>query len=707
MVVRIHRTAALAALMLLCLALTAICAQPVTNFSFAHTSDDHVQKLASVTISEFENPQPILLEPFNVTALPISFVIDTGDITEFGGRGSFEKFQSFYSNVKVPYYIALGNHDGTWRSLTYEIRQLYGSPYYSFDKFGCHFVMLCSAGFQHPLPSFGPEQLVWLKKDLEKVGKDVPVFLGVHHPLNTTEFASRFDVDRLLDVIRPYNVVVIMYGHGHGANHGMYENFTIVQGGSTYGPGPAGYQVYSIMDGVLRVAYKDQGPQAKATKKMIEKPLAPPAKRYRSIKIDLPREGSTYSAQLPVKAWISADRGEIKSATLYLDGAKEGLDLPVKSGGSFERTVSLQGLSAGAHSIKLAFVGDNGAVYNKSTFFYVESTQPKVRWRVMMDTASKTTPTANETSVFVGGYDGTVRAYDTKSGKLRWQFKTAGGIAGQILLHGDKVYVGSEDRMLYCLTAAKGDKVWSFEAEEPIYSSPVTDGKAIYFGCGSGAFYAVDVARGKEIWKNPEAKYNIEIKPFLWDGKVYYGAWDTFIYCVNTADGKLVWKHVGQGSSQGGAAAYYSPADCGPVVCKGVVFAPDRKYEMSLSDSATGNVISAMTAVAAVGLSLDGNSVYLRRTTSKLDKVDSTGKAVWTSDVPTGMVPAAPTEADGIVYVCGNKGTVSAVSAADGKVLWQYDSTPSLYVLAGVGASGSTAYVVGTDGSLTALDTKK
>jgi len=95
--------------------------------------------------------------------------------------------------------------------------------------------------------------------------------------------------------------------------------------------------------------------------------------------------------------------------------------------------------------------------------------------------------------------------------------------------------------------------------------------------------------------------------------------------------------------------------------------------------------------------------VYLRRTSSKLDKVDSTGKVVWSADVPAGIVPAAPTEVGGIVYVCGNRGTVSAVSASEGKVLWQYDSTPSLYVLAGVSASGSTAYVVGTDGSLTAL----
>lgn len=706
MALRIYRSAALAALLLLCSALVAICAQPVTNFTFAHTSDDHVQRLAPITISEFENPQPITLQPYNVTALPVSFVVDTGDMTEFGGHANFLKYMSYFDKVKIPHYLCVGNHDGTWRSLTYEVRQLFGSPYYSFDKFGCHFVILDSAGFQHPLPSFGPEQLMWLRKDLEKAGKDVPVFVALHHPLNTTEFASRYDVDRLLDVIRPYNIVVVMYGHGHGANSGKYENFDIVQGGSTYGPGPAGYQVYSVIDGILRIAYKDQGPQTTATKAMLEKPLAAPAKRYPAIKIDSPAEGSTYSAQMPVKAWIAAGQGEIKSAALHIDGAAAATDLSSKPGGSFECSVPLEGLRPGAHSMKLTFTGQDGAAYNRSTFFYVDSTKPKVRWRVLMDTASKTTPTISDSMVYIGGYDGTARAY-TISGKFRWQYQTGGGIAGQILLQGDKVYVGSEDRNLYCLNAANGKMAWKFEAEEPIYSAPVTDGKAIYFGCGNGAFYGVDAVTGKQIWKNNEATNNIEIKPFLSDGKVYYGAWDTFIYCVNTADGKLVWKHVGQGSSHGGAAIYYSPADCGPVVCKGVVFTPDRKYEMSLSDLATGNVISSMDSVAGVGLSMDGQSVYLRRTNNKLDKVDSTGKIVWSADVPSGMVPTAPTEAGGTVYVCGNRGTVSAVSASDGKVLWQYDSTPSLYVLASVGATDSTAYVVGTDGSLTALDVTK
>lgn len=677
----------------------------IPDFAFAHCSDDHAgagnAALAKTTIAEFKDLRPILLEPYNVTSLPISFIIDTGDVTEFGGHASWEKYLSYFEGVAVPLYMCVGNHDGTWRSLTYEVRQLFGSPYYSFDKLGCHFVMLDSAGLQHPLPSIGPEQLTWLKKDLAKVGRDTPVFVALHHPLRTSEFASRYEVDRLIDMLRPYNVIAILFGHGHGATHEVYEGIDAVQGGSTWGPGPAGYQIYCIKDGVLYVAYKQQG-QANASKAMLTKSLAPPAKRYPTINIASPREGATYGAQISVKAWIALGKGEVKNAYVEIDGANK-TDLALKPGGSFECAVPLAALSAGAHYMKLTFVGADDKTYSRSTFFYKDSTLPKVRWRVLMDTASKTTPTVSETMVYVGGYDGSVRAFDVKSGALKWRYQTRGAIAGQVLLVGERVYIGSEDRNLYCLTADKGGLVWKFEAEEPIYSSPVSDGASVYFGCGSGAFYCVDAKTGKQNWKNSDATYNIEIKPFLANGKVYYGAWDRYVYCLNTADGKLVWRCEGKGSSEGGAAAYYSPADCGPVVCNGMVFVADRKYRCAIIDDATGKIVNSLDGIAAVGLSEDGQSVYLRYSNRKVAKVDSSGKEIWSASVPTGIVPAAPTEAGGIVYVCGSGGTASAISAADGKVLWQYDATPTQYVLAGMGAKDSVAYVVGTDGSLTAL----
>lgn len=702
---RIERQATFVALLLLCSALAAFAAQPITNFSFAHCSDDHAFPSAAKTIAEFKDPQPIPLKPYNVTALPVSFIIDTGDTTEFGpSGGAWNRFLSFYDGVRIPRYQTLGNHDNTWRSLGYEVRKLQGSLPCSFDKFGCHFIIFDTSGLQDPRPNITAEDLIWLAKDLKKIDRDTPVFIAFHHPLEIGEFACRYEVDRFMDMIRPYNVVSLLDGHGHVARHVVYDGIDDVEGGQTYKPGP-GYQVFSVLDGVVRVCFKEQGNPA-ATKAMFQKPIAPPAKRYPAITISSPKEGATVPTQMPVQAWVGLGAGEVASAYIEVDGENK-QNLAPAAGGSFNCVVPLDALTPGAHNVRVSFVGTNKAVYHRSTYFYTASAKPKLLWRTQMETASKSTPTIGASMVYVGGYDGTVRAYDSKSGKLKWKYQTDGPVAGQILLLGDKVYAGSEDKNLYCLTASKGKFVWKFEADEPVYSSPVSDGKSVYFGCGSGAFYSADASTGKQNWKNSDATYNIELKPFLANGKVYYGAWDCYEYCLNTADGKLVWKCMGQGSSERVAPAYYSPADCGPVVAGGKAFVPDRKYKCSVIDDASGKQTTFIDNVSAVSLSADGKSVYLRELGDKFQKIDANGSVLWTADVRSDDVPAAPQEIGANVYVCSRRGRVSAMSAAQGTLLWEYQATPSLEVLAGVSGDAKALYVAGTDGSLTALDISK
>ena len=94
---------------------------------------------------------------------------------------------------------------------------------------------------------------------------------------------------------------------------------------------------------------------------MLEKPLAAPTKRYPNISFASPREGATYSAQVPIKAWIAAGKGEIVSAVVRVDEAEETTALELKAGGSFERLLAAKNLKPGAHNLKLTFKDKDGA----------------------------------------------------------------------------------------------------------------------------------------------------------------------------------------------------------------------------------------------------------------------------------------------------------------------------------------------------------
>jgi outer membrane protein assembly factor BamB len=46
---------------------------------------------------------------------------------------------------------------------------------------------------------------------------------------------------------------------------------------------------------------------------------------------------------------------------------------------------------------------------------------------------------------------------------------------------------------------------------------------------------------------------------------------------------------------------------------------------------------------------------------------------------------------------------VSAIAADSGKLLWQYQASPQLYVMCSVACDGANAYLTAFDGTLTAI----
>lgn len=680
----------------------------VTDFSFIHVSDEHSDDAQTTPdnlkeMARLSKLPSVFLEPYKVSTPSPSFIISTGDMTEFGPvNEDYSIIKKRYAEVGIPLYAALGNHDCTWGgSLTRERTKLYGAPYFSVDRNDCHFVIFNSAGLNDGRPILSPEEIDWLKIDLAKVGPTKPVFIAFHHPLGINEYSSQYETDRLLDVLRPYNIAAIMVGHGHTAMVSKYEGYDMVEGGSAYGPHDPGFQIYSIMDGKLKIAYKILGHQ-NPSKPMLEKFLAPQEQRYPEINIQSPKDRTSYNSEVIFKIWTTMPKDSIKESYVMVD-EKTKVDLTKMPGGCFECRIDNNGVLPGAHYARVCFKDSSGTVFHHSTCFYVEADQPRAIWRAYLGAASRCVPSVSEGTVFVGANDGRVHALDAKTGKSKWVFKTGGAVVSQPLVMAGKVIFGSEDEKLYCVSASTGKQAWAFNADAPIYTSPVTDGTHIYFGSMSGTFFGVSAADGKLKWKDKEAQYNIMMKPSLCNGKLCYGAWDAYIYCQNTADGKLLWKCIGQGpSEEKDAAIYYSPAKVTPVPCGNRVFVSDVKSRLSIIDVNTGKQEKFLSGLATVGSSEDGNNLYLLKNDQTLSKTDGDLKEIWSSQVGV-HTECAPVEYKGNTYLCSTSGLVTAVSADTGSVIWRYQATPSSYVLCRVGVSDDAVYIAGTDGSLTAL----
>jgi outer membrane protein assembly factor BamB len=363
----------------------------------------------------------------------------------------------------------------------------------------------------------------------------------------------------------------------------------------------------------------------------------------------------------------------------------------------------LSKLRLGAHYLRADFV-KGGEYYSHSTQFFFEPTNQPTAWRAYLAASSKVTPAIADGVVYVGANDGKLRALDARTGKGLWAVDTGAEILAEPLVAGGMVVTANGMGVVSAYSVTAGKQQWTFTATDAVYSSPVMAEGKVVFGCNNGWLYALNAATGKLIWVNKDGAYTVESKPFVWNGKVYYGAWDQYVRCVDARDGKLVWKQLGEGSRIArGAKRYYSPADAMPVVAEGKLMIADRNMMLSILNAETGAPVSSLRRVSATGLSEDGKFVYLRRTNGDLTKIDSSGKEFWSTPASVGVIPTAPTEKNGVVYVCSGKGTVSALAADSGKTLWQYQGSPQLFVMCSVACDGVNAYLTAFDGTLTAI----
>ncbi|NHJ85809.1 MAG: PQQ-like beta-propeller repeat protein [Asgard group archaeon] len=97
-------------------------------------------------------------------------------------------------------------------------------------------------------------------------------------------------------------------------------------------------------------------------------------------------------------------------------------------------------------------------------------------------------------AVIVGSYDGILRAYTQRNGKLLWKVGMYDHIyssPGQ--LSDGTIIQPSADGTVYAINHENGQILWKFDTFEPIRSSPAIDGNdVIYVGSGEGKLFAIN-----------------------------------------------------------------------------------------------------------------------------------------------------------------------------------------------------------------------
>lgn len=241
------------------------------------------------------------------------------------------------------------------------------------------------------------------------------------------------------------------------------------------------------------------------------------------------------------------------------------------------------------------------------------------------------------------------------------------GLRQKPALADSRVYAADDEGRVYALDAGSGKQLWETETELSLSGGPGTGEGVVVVGGLDGEVIAFDAQSGAEKWKSKITSEVIST-PQIASGLVIVRANDGRTFGLDLADGKRKW-------------VYDQPVPTLTVRGNASPIVVDGSFIYLGYD--TGSVVALSLAD---GLRVWEQTVAQPEGRTELDRMN---------DVDGDLVVA-----DGVIYATSFKGQTVALSAADGRPLWNRD----LGSYAGLGLAGERLIAADTAGAVYALD---
>ncbi|MGV8962991.1 MAG: PQQ-binding-like beta-propeller repeat protein [Candidatus Saccharimonadaceae bacterium] len=609
-----------------CLTVVMMGQTTVTPFKFALVTDTHIGNPNNDTDLQRT------VDDINKNEPDIAFVIVSGDVTEFGSDAELSIAKGILDQLKVPVYVVPGNHDSNWsESGTNSFLKIFGTETFGFEYNGYKFFGLPSGPNMRMGPGQIPrEGITWLQQELKNTDKNTPLVFVNHYPMDNS-LNNWFEV---MDALKPYNVKVMMCGHGHTNKAFNFEgvNAAMLRSNLRAKQDFGGYNIVSVTTDSITFSERVVSGQTLAPWLSYSTTDRPQWEQ------NPPRPDYTINHNNPFvkELWAVNETGDMGGGMAL---QKNNLVYTTTQG-------EIKTVDAKTGKQKWSY-RTNGKIYSTPTIcdnvVWVSSTDKNV-YGLQVDNGKKqfslpnnqsvvASPVCDKNIVLVPGTDGVANAWDRKSGKLVWHF----------------------------------DGIKNFALTRPV----VKDG-VVFFGSWGNEFYALNTATGALKWKWNNGQANrmfspAQVVPVITHQKVFLASPDRFMTVLNEETGEVVWRHNDAdnrvresiGVSEDGNTVYAktmdgdilaldakaneriikwisSGEDMGyeltptPVVEKnGVVYAPTDKGLIYAYDAHDGHFLwkyRVSTGLINMILPTDANELYVSSMDGKLVKLKVSAK---------------------------------------------------------------------------------
>jgi 3',5'-cyclic AMP phosphodiesterase CpdA len=274
----------------------ALTAKP-KRFRFVHFTDTHIQPELRATEGTRQCFDAIRKTGADFALAGGDLVMDADAHGLPRAKQLYDLYRDAVKRLEMPVYSVPGNHDvfGTapksgvaptdplYNKKMFEER--IGPCFSSFDHKGWHFILLDSIGLNAErqfVCEISDQQLDWLRRDLEKTGRQTPIVAMTHVPLLSSvmqivpdpwKSPSTYLVQnarRVLDLFSPYQLRAVLQGHTHIRENVVYNGCQFLTSGAVCGNWwkgsrlghPEGFALLTVEGPDVRWEYRTYGFQA-------------------------------------------------------------------------------------------------------------------------------------------------------------------------------------------------------------------------------------------------------------------------------------------------------------------------------------------------------------------------------------------------------------------------------------------------------------
>jgi outer membrane protein assembly factor BamB len=403
----------------------------------------------------------------------------------------------------------MGNHETKWSdSGCTAFSSIFGGEHFEFIHQGILFLGFNSGPLMRM--AFGhvsPQDITWMKQEIEHFGTDKPVILVTHYPLLDGDVDNWYDVT---DAVRPYNVRLFIGGHYHQLKDFSYDGIPgiLMRSNLADDTGKPGYGIYDVTADSIIVYTQRIG-----------------EKRQRFTAFSMSKEYFDHHGHADHYPNFDVNKQypEVKEVWKTNTGTAI-FSSPITDG-------------------KHVFVGDDAGrllAYNKKS--------GKLLWTFPSKARIVGTPAATNGIVVFGSADRNIYALDANTGSLRWNIATSGPVLGAAAIDNGTAYIGASDSTMRAIDVKSGQIKWTYRGVRGyIETKPLVTSDRIIFGAWDNTLYCLDKNDGKEMWRWTGGLTRMHFSPAaVWpvaaNGKVFIVDPQRAMTAIDINNGKTIWR---------------------------------------------------------------------------------------------------------------------------------------------------------------------